>query len=114
MDDHLQDESSVLELSQHSEYLPSYPHAHLAKEKAKPPIIAPRTKLQTLVSLLRTTSLWHLLFILAMFTYTIILILYAYTTIVLYSGADDWLIDGIFGSCEDRWYAMYRFAREML
>ena len=116
MDDHSphQDEPSISELSLPSEHPPSYHLAHLASEKTMPLIMAPRTNLQTLVYLLSTTSLWHLLFILTFLIYTAMVARFTYATILLYLGADDWLIDGIFGRGEDPWHAMYRFALEML
>lgn len=79
-----------------------------------PVIMASRTNLQTLAYFLSATSRWHLLFILAIFTYITIVALFIYTTMVLYFGADDWLIDGIFGRDEETWHAMYRFAFELL
>lgn len=120
MDDHAprhsphQDEPSISELSQHSEHLPSYHHTHLASEEAMPLIMAPRMNPQNLAYFLSATSLWNLLFILAIFNYTTILALCTYTTTVIYLCDNDWLIDGIFCRCEESWYAMYRFAWEML
>lgn len=46
-----------------------------------PLIMAPRTNLQTLAYFLSATSLWDLLFILAIFNYTTILALFTYSTV---------------------------------
>ena len=97
------DEKSVSDLW---EPLPLYQPPREEPSTIRPvPSLGPRTNCQTLLYLLETASLWHMLIIVWLF-------IYAARSHDLASG--EWLADGMTEKDTDRCYAAYRVAREML